>query len=274
LQAYAQDMRGYQFRTTPVGNFGVGSLYLDDLGDPQFARVESSWYLGGPETWLLIPAAARRSTMERLIAEGSLGSFSTTSSHARGVDASVGVSILSALTAGASVDYGKGVQISFEATEVRNRRLNWAEFQNALNSGRIDPAVARVVRSGKFVVVAADIVLVGYRAEVTVDEALNPGLAASLRSSALLPQLRGGHASLRVSESSRGRFVAIASEPVVAAVLFKRPPPASKGVGEHGGMPAIEAWPAVAVDPKALAAVEKAVLLRPGLAAPTLRSGE
>ena len=256
LQAYAQDMPGYQFRAAPIGNFGVGSLYLEDVGDPGLTQVDKAWYLGGPDVWLRTPAATREQVMTRMIAEGSLGSYSAQTSHDRTVDVQAGVAILSALAANASIDYRRGVTTSFEATEVRNRRLNWAEFENALNGGRIDPTVAKIVREGRFVVVAADIVLIGYRAEVSVDESVNPALAASLRANILFPQLRGASAGFRVSEERQGHFVAVASGPVVAAVLFKRPPSSSKSLGAGEKRPDVDTWPTVAVDDKTLAAVE------------------
>ena len=258
LRSYASDMQGYHFRATPVGNFGVGSIYLDDIGDPQMARVDSSWYLGGPDTWLDAAPAERSRALGRLVAEGSLGSFSMNGERARAINAQAGFAILSVLDANASLDYSKGVDTSVEASEVRNRRLNWAEFEGALASGRVNPSVSKVVREGRFVVAAADIVLVGYRAAIRVDERLNPALAASLRTNLLLPQLRRGGASFSLTEGARGQFLAAAKEPVVAAVLFKRPPPRSKDLG--GKRPPLEAWPTLHIDSRAVDAVESGVL--------------
>ncbi|MDH3209920.1 MAG: hypothetical protein OEL91_06015 [Burkholderiaceae bacterium] len=263
LQNYASDMQGYYFRATPVGNFGVGSIYLDDVSDPSLSRVESSWFLGGPNDWLTssVPQADRQRMLKRMIAEGSLGAFSSSSTDTRAINAEAGIAILSMLTGDASLDYRKGVVTSFRASEVINRRLNWAEFQAALNAGHIRPNVADIVKSGEFVLAAADIVLVGYRAEVSVDEKVNPALAVSLRTSILLPQSRSAHASFSLSEGTRGHFVAHAKQPVVAAVLFKRPPPLSTlRTKSIDSAPDIDAWPAAQVQGRSVEAVETRVL--------------
>jgi len=259
LRTYASDMHGYYFRATPVSNFGVGSIYMDDVSDPSLSRVESSWFLGSPNDWLTssIPQADRQRLLNRIIAEGSLGAFSSSSTDTRAVNAEAGIAILSMLTGDASLDYRKGVVTSFRASEVINRRLNWAEFQTALAAGHIKSNVADIVKSGKFVLAAADIVLIGYRAEVAVDEKINPALAVSLRTSILLPQSRGARASFNLSEGTRGHFLAHAKQPVVAAVLFKRPPPRIKSIDR---MPDIDAWPAAEIQGNAVEAVEARVL--------------
>ena len=257
LQTFGRDLPGYQFRGTPIGNFGVGALYLDDLGDPGLQQVESRWFLGGPQTWLQPASAADRAQwMSRLVAEGSMGSVNLSHGISREVHASIGLSVLTALVGSAGIDYSKGVTTVFRADEARNRRLNWAEFEAALAAGRIAPAVAKVVRQGNFIVAAADLLLRGYQAEISVDEGLNPRLAASLRTNALLPQLSSASGGFRLAERAQGQFTAVASEPVVAAVLFKRPPPQSKSWPDGGGRPAIDDWPGAPISPRALRALD------------------
>lgn len=263
LRTQAGDLAGWHVRSTPVGQFGVGSIYLDEAGDASLARAESGWYLGGPDTWLAVGAGERAGAMQRLVAEGSMGAFRVDDQQRRQAGAQAGIAILALFVARGSVDREAGVQTTFSARDLRQRRLNWAEFDTLLRANRLDPGVTRAVRDGRFVVAAADLVLTDYRAEITIDERANPQLAASMRTKALLPQLAGSaQASFRLQETSAGRFVAAANGPVVAAVLYKRPPPISKD-RPGGARPPLDDWPAASVDPRALDAVEQRLIEQP-----------
>lgn len=259
LRSVTGDLPGYHFRATPLGNFGVGSLYVDEIANADLAQAESSWYLGSPDTWLAADrsAAERQRLLARLVAEGSMGAVNLDAAGARELHAQASVALLTALVGSARIDTRSGLDTRVTATDVRNRRLNWAEFEAALRAGRIAPAVADVVRRGRFVVAAADVVLVGYRAEITVDESRNPQVAAGLRAKTLIPTRVQGSAAFQVSEQTAGRFVVSAPQPVVAAVLFKRPPPVGKDLSSPTNL---DAWPAASVNERAVDAVESRVL--------------
>jgi hypothetical protein len=115
--------------------------------------------------------------------------------------------------------------------------------------------VAKVVRDNRFVVAAADLALMGYRAEFKVDENVNPSLSATLRKK-LLPVAGSAKASLQMRESSKGHFIITSATPVVAAMLFKRPPPRSKAFGAT--LPALDAWPAAPIKPATMDQLEGA----------------
>jgi len=231
-------------------------------GDP--ALAEGGWFLGGPQNWLAagLPATERAAWLGRLVSEGSFGAFRLDAQRQRALHASLGAAVFIALGASATLDYQRGAELSFQASEVRNRRLNWAELQAALAAGQVAPAVAQALSRSDFVIAAADLVLVDYRAEVAVDEAVNPALAASLRAKTLQPRVKdrsvGGAVSLR--EATRGRFVATSNQPLVAAVLFKRPPARSK----DAPLPDPSGWPNVDAAGAAVDAVEARVLGAPG----------
>lgn len=265
LRSFAGELPSYYFRATPIGNFGVGSIYLDDVSDPTLKHVESSWFLGGPDSWLApsLTRSQRQQWLARLVVEGSLGAFDLSTSTSRSLNAQAGMAILSAMVGNASIDYSNGVETSFQASEVRDRRLNWAEFETALQAGLITPVVARVVRQGQFVVAAADVVLLGYRAQVAVDDSRNPTLSATLRTNILMPQRSSATAGFSVAEEAHGRFLVTAKQPVVAAILFKRPPPQSKDLGEHTPRPALDAWPDANISHRTIDAIESRVLSGP-----------
>jgi hypothetical protein len=263
LEPYTDRLPGYHYRSTPLGNFGVGSIYLSEVRSADLSHAEGGWYLGDPQTWLAVGLSPekRREWRDRLISEGSFGAFQIDANQRRAIEANLGIAVFVALGVDASLNFEQGASVSFRASEVRNRRLNWAEFSKALAAGLVEPEVAKVVRTGAFVIAASDVVLLDYRAEVTVDESINPSLAASLRAKSLQSLAKGGTAvgaSLTVRESMRGQFVATSTLPVIAAVLFKQPPPLAKG-----GLPPstnLDAWPVVDVLKSSLDAVEARVL--------------
>lgn len=262
LEPFTDRLPGYHYRSTPLGNFGVGSVYLGEVRGADLSRAESGWFLGNPQSWLApgLPEEQRREWRGRLISEGSFGAFQIDASRRRAIEASLGVSIFIALGIDASLDFERGAEVGFRASEVRNRRLNWAEFTRAMAGGQIAKEVADAVQQSDFVVAAADLVLLDYRAEVSVDERINPALGASLRAKARAPVAKGGTFSgaLALRETTQGRFVAASGQPVVGAVLFKRPPTPAKG----GGTPPTElgSWPAVDPSTTSLEAVDARVL--------------
>lgn len=261
LRPFTGELAGYRFRSTPLGNFGVGAVYLDEVQGADPSRAEGGWYLGVPDNWLAQgrSQASRAEWRERLVSQGSFGAFHLDTDRRREVEATLGAAVFVALGVDAKLDYSRGARLSFHAGEVRNRRLNWAEFSAALAEGLVAPAVAEVVRSGRFIITAADLVLLDFGAEVTVDETVNPALAATLRAKSAQPRVKDAVAipSLSMRDATRGRFVASSNQPLVAAVLLKRPPPRTKS----GPLAAdVSAWPAAEVGNAAIDAVESRVL--------------
>lgn len=258
LQSVAGELPGYSFRASPVGNFGVGSIYVDEMLDGDPRQAEAGWFLGGPDAWLAggLPAAERQRWMGRLVAEGTMGAFDLDAAGSQELQLQAGAALVSALVGSASFSASSRVESRFTASEVRQRRLNWAEFNAALRAGRIAPEVAETVRGRRFVLAAADVVLTGYRAQISIDESRSPEIAAGLRAKSLGLVRTPAGAGLRVVEESRGRFAVSAAQPVVAAVLFKRPPPASKGPEAARDWERLDAWPGAAVDAKLLERVE------------------
>ncbi len=262
LEPFTDRLPGYHVRATPLGNFGVGSVYLGQVSGNDLSRAEGGWFLGDPSSWLApeLSAAARRDWLARLVAEGSLGPLRIDASRRRMVETSLGVAVFLAIGASASLDFDSGTQVTFQSSEIRNRRLDWAQFVRALDAGLVARPVAEAVQRNDFVMAAADLVLVDYRAEVVVDETMNPRLATGLRGQTRQLVAKGVAAggSMSLRESSRGRFVASSDAPVVAAVLLKRPPPRAKGGPPTAGDPAN--WPAADTSGALVDAVDQRVL--------------
>jgi hypothetical protein len=71
---FGDQFKGYYFRASPLGNFGVGSMYLDEPSVP----VENRWLVGHPDTWFIdtLSVAERQRFMDRIVVRGELGSRS------------------------------------------------------------------------------------------------------------------------------------------------------------------------------------------------------
>lgn len=143
-----------------------------------------------------------------------------------GLDACVPV-LQDLLSLGGKASLEKGAKVTLNASEVVNHRMNWTEFQTAVSNGKIDKGVADHVHKGDFLIAADDVVMIGYKATITVDAKINPEL--DLKLSRAVGQVLGKDIQLKIKfdSSHKGTFEAEAVNPVVAAILFKAPPPSS-----------------------------------------------
>lgn len=259
---YGSDLSEYTFRGNPVGNFGVGTMYLKDLKDPS-KTPDQSWLIGHPDSMFeeKLTAQEREHLLNAIIARGSLGNarMNQNISSNLGLEAAF-PSLQRLLDASGDVNFSKGVNVVLGASEAINRKLNWTEFTEAVRANQIKPAIAQHVKEGDFVVAAADLVLVGYKAKVTVDKNANAALHAKLNE--VVGKVLGQETSakVRVQRTDSGGFEVESVDPVVAAVLFKDPPRPRGGRGDGllltKDAPTIEMWRAVQLDRKRLEGVE------------------
>lgn len=259
---YGSDLSEYTFRGNPVGNFGVGTMYLKDLKDPS-KTPDQAWLIGHPDSMFeeKLTTQEREQVLNRIIARGSLGSAQLN----QNISSNLGLettfpSLQKLLDASGDVNLSKGVSVVLGASEAINRKLNWTEFTDAVRTNQIKPSITQHVKDGDFVVAAADLVLVGYKAKVTVDKNANAALHAKLNEAVGKVLGKDTSAKVRVQRTDSGGFEVESVDPVVAAVLFKDPPRPRGGRGDGflltKDAPAIEMWRAVQLDRKRLEGVE------------------
>lgn len=251
---YKRDFRGYTFRGTPVGNFGVGTMYMNDIENPK-VPIEERWLIGHPDTWFpdTLPKEEREALLAKIFVRGPLGSVSLQEDISRklGLDLTIPV-LREILSLGAAFNLEKGVQVTLKASEATNRRMNWTEFEIALRDGKIKPEIKSHVERRDFVLAANDIVLHGYKAAVTIDVKVNPELDAKLTEA--VGKVLGKDTQLKVKFTSgtKGTYEVEAVHPVVAAILFKTPPQVAPLAGTDP-----EDWPTVAIDNRVLKPLEE-----------------
>jgi len=164
------------------------------------------------------------------------------------------------------VSLENGVKVTLNASKVINHQMNWSEFESAIEGSKISQKVAKHVQKHDFVIAADDLVLVGYKATISVDKKINPELNAKLTGA--VGKALGKDTQLKVnfSSSHSGTFEAEAQEPVVAAILFKAPPAPSAGISSvnkggwawssKGSIPLGE-WRTIIIDIKVLKPLEE-----------------
>ena len=252
-RVYRSDFPGYTFRGTPVGNFGVGTIYLNDIQNPS-VPIEERWLIGHPNTWFVdaVTEQEKAVLLGKIIEKGPMGSAALTEDISRklGLDLTV-PAIKDIVSVGANVNTEKGVKVTLKASEALNHRMNWDEFQIALRDGKLKPGIAEHVQKRDFVIAADDIVLSGYKALVTVDTKVNPELNAKLTEAVGKVIGQDTNMKIKISSSHAGTFEVETVSPVVAAILFKTPPPAAAQATAN-----ISAWPTVTLDPQRLTQLE------------------
>jgi hypothetical protein len=259
VSIYGHDFDEYVFRASPVGNFGVGTMYARDIEDPG-KNPESGWLIGHPDTMFepSVSAQEKAELLARIFPEGSLGSKKLSQTISTGLSLEAVIPNLRGLIdAGGDVDLSKGVSVTLSASEAVNRRMNWTEFVRAIKAGQIKSEIAKYLnRPGSFVLGAADIRLEGFKAFLTVDKSVNASLHASLNEAA--GKVLGKESSLKVkvSQSEEGAFTVEAVNPVIAAVLWKEPPSA-RGPLLAENVPDPREWGAAGIDQQKLTSLEK-----------------
>jgi len=257
VKAYGQDFSAYQFRGTPVGNFGVGTMYLKELKDPQ-KNPESNWLVGHPDTMFVetVSPEDKQRILKRIFPEGEMGSAKFNQEISTGLSLGAVIpTIQGLLNIGGDVDLTKGVRVTLNASEAINRKMNWTEFKGAIEDGLIQSDIAKHLHRGDFVLGAADIVLMGYTVQVTVDQKANASLHGKLNDA--VGKMLGKDASLKVkvSRTEQGTFAVESVNPVIVAVLYKDPPPA-RGSLLADNVPSPDTWPAAQIEPGRLEALE------------------
>lgn len=261
LQRAYHDFGDYTFRGTPVGNFGVGTMYLKEVKfDPK--HVERSWLIGHPDTWFSdsVTTEEKEALLQNIFVPAPLGDarLEESISTRLGLEVTMPVTKL-VLTAGVKLELERGVKVTVSAANAVNRRMNWTEFTRAIKKDKIKPEVAGHVARRDYVIAAADILLNGYKAKVAVDRSVNADLHARLTKALGTVLGKDIGLEIKISRSADGTFDIEATNPVVAAVLYKEPPAPPLGIAPFGRVAAddIAEWPTVRIDNKVLRPLEE-----------------
>ena len=234
LKILGWDLNGFYFRASPVGNFGIGTMYLKqkDVNDPKI--IESNWLLSNPNIWFeeTLPETNKQAILKRIIINGSFGSFNTSDSTVTSNSSKLSLPLFKLLSLDASLDMEKGVKSSISASKAILRKMAWPEFEQAVIENKFSKSLIRVYNNNNYIIAADDIILTGYKVNIEIDNSINPQLSAKLTSE--VGKIIGSEAngSFKLKKVGQNKFEAIADQDVVVALLFKDPPPlADRGSG-------------------------------------------
>jgi len=265
-RGYGHDFPSYTFRGSPVGNFGVGTIYAGQLLDEK-RQPQEDWLMAHPNSWYAdsVTDPEKKELDSKIFEKGTMGSSTLEEKISSRLKLSAAIpNIAEILNANATVEYKKGVKVTLKAFEAINRQMNWSEFENAVHKGKMKPYVRELVDSYSIVVVSHDIILKGYSAEIQVDQSVNQELNAKLNEAIGKTVGIDSKLGVGITKKSEGVFEVTAVNPVVAAVLFKHPPRLkslpSEGkpkIVRHPPPDSLDQWEKVVIPNKILDPVEK-----------------
>jgi hypothetical protein len=221
------DYASYTFRIQPVGNFGVGTMLELRASDKDVVKedIDTRWLKGHSSTWFAddISEEDKIETMKKLIITGETGKFSLSETTTKNLGLEAAMPIKQIISVGAGIDYKKGVTVNLKADSVTDRQLDITTFESAAKS-KFKSEVKDVIKKGDYIIAAKDLVLNGYSAEITIDKSINAGLNAKMNEALALAAGSDAKIKITAGNSQDGTYVISASEPVIAAVLWKKPP--------------------------------------------------
>lgn len=239
---FKYDFKDYYFRGTPVGNFGVGTMYLNEPGVP----IENQWLVGHPDTWFVegISDNEKQQLMKNIIVPGDLAKkIGLHQQITKGTNINaVAPLLVNILGLEANIETTKNVEVTLYAENIINRKMNLSEFNKAINDGKIKDAVAKVIKGRNISICSHDIIYEGFK--VTINATKNATLSTALETKVNEPVIgEGGKLQVKVSRTTTGTFIVESVNPVVAAVLYKKPPPTMfYTYGDTGAAESLDLW--------------------------------
>ncbi len=218
------DFKKYQYLSAPIDNFGTGTMYPPAAGGQSF-DIKTAGLLGDPQTWWTFTDADRIGTeLGKLRPVGKTGPIAATCNTTTKFSLSAVLpALFKLLTANASVDYNKSVQVQISFTSVQNHLLNWSQLAQDDKNKLINSDVSAQLGAHNFLITVGDVALEQYTATLTFKKSLDVNAKAQL--TAAWKQF-GQDSSLTAdfSNEADGTYKFTAKNPVIAAVFVGAPP--------------------------------------------------
>lgn len=222
-----QDFANYQFWATPVGNFGIGTMYLKSAAQQDPATIPDNALIALPDTYFAstISQANREQLFGKMFPDGGVGSFSVNEKLTSDANLSVAVpNIAGMVGVNAGLDTTKGVTVELHADQARARKTNWTELSRAICDGAIADDVKTHILARDVVIAMNDIIVSGYKANVHVNTSTNPSLDVALTNAAVKKEIGDATAKFKITKTQDGTYEIAITEPVIVATLFREIP--------------------------------------------------
>ncbi|SRR5581483_3998742 len=251
------ELKSYVFRSSPVGTFGAGSMYLKEMENGKVASPDASWFIGYPGNWWADNVTEEQKTkaLKSIVVAGSLPprDLSNQISKSLGIDATV-PALYDYVNLGVKTDWKHGVKVKLSAKKAANHRVDWDAFAKANKDHLLRDKIDDHIQKRDFIIGAADVEVTGYTAEIELDDSVDVGIKAKLDSVAAAGMLSGTDLKVSASASQKGVYTVQASDPVIVAVLYKEPPAAISLAASD-----IMSWPTARIDNRLFAPLEKLI---------------
>jgi hypothetical protein len=235
-------------------------MYLKESRGAQ--KPDNGFLIGSTNSWFeeSVPPDRRKQELAKIIEEGELGDAQLTKTISQGVSLSAVLpNIYGVLELDPGVDLTHGVDVTLTATSASNRRLNWTQLQQAINSGMINASTKKHLADRDVVIGAADIVLGGYAATVKLNDKSDAKLKAALSNNVGKVLGKGAGLNLQITGGENGTYQITSKQPVIAAVLYLDPPaqrPRGRAAGGEVDLGDLYNWKKVTLDPAKTREVE------------------
>lgn len=235
------DFSAYHFWGTPVGNFGIGTMYLKSAQNVDPASISDQALIAIPDTYYSdkLTDAQKSQLFALLFPDGKVGQFSLSRHAIKGVKLEVAIpNIQNIIGANGSIDFNKDVQVELTANQARVRKTNWTEIGRAIQRNEIQQDIKNHLQARDVMIAMNDIVLDGYTAKVTVKASTNVGLDAALKSK-LNSVVGDASAKFKITSSEEGTYSIQATDTVVVATLFREIPQGVLAAADADAFPAL-----------------------------------
>lgn len=199
-------------------------MYPQAVDSGQF-DIKTAGLYGDPQTWWTFTDQQRVTTeLDKLRPTASSGAVAAAcNTKAKFSVSAVLPALFQLLSANASVDYNKAVQVQIGFSSIKYHPLNWSQLAQDDRDKLINQDVSAHLGAHDFVITVGDVVLEQYTATLTFSKTLD--VTAKGQLTAAWKQF-GKDSSLTAefSDGSDGTYKFTAKKPVVAAVYVGQPP--------------------------------------------------
>ena len=226
---FQNDFPDYTFLETAGWTNAVGTMRAIPCTRP----FQECWIVADPDRWFAdnVTPEEGKVLLSRIVKSGKFGTLHLGRNIQTGVSAGTELpNISSVLSVEAKVDLTKAARVDLAATDVSQVELDAVEMNRALGNNKFQPAVADVLRSGKYRIVQSDIRYGGYK--LVVDASSDVNLAARLtgleQAAAVIG--KGAGFQLTVHHTTESHFEIVNNDSVVIAYLVSDAVPQSRNL--------------------------------------------
>ena len=218
IDLFKNDFPDYTFLETAGGTNAVGTMRAIPCNRP----FQECWIVADPDRWFAENVSADEGSdlLSRIVKRGKFGTVQLGRNIQTGISAATELpNISNVLSIEAKIDLTKAAKVDLAAADVSQVELDAVEMNRALENHKFQPAVADILRSGKYRIVQGDIRFGGYKLIVDASSDLNLAAKLTAQEQAAAVIGKGAGFQLSVHHLSENHFEIVNNDAVVVAYL-------------------------------------------------------